>query len=108
MTIRKVVPRQKAEQDVDDAIDFYFGEGGADLALRFIDELEAAVAYISAHPDSGSPRYAAELDIPHLRHWSMQRFPYLIFYVLNGDAVDVWRVLHGKRDIAESMQKPAE
>lgn len=108
MTIRKVVPRERAERDIDDAVDFCFGEGGADLALRFIDELETALQRLAAHPDSGSPRYSTELDLPHLRYWPMHRFPYLIFYALASDTVDVWRVLHAKRDIPDSMQKDAE
>lgn len=104
MTIRKVIPRQIAERDVDDAIDHYFGEGGVDLALRFIDELDAAFRHLAAHAESGSPRYATELDLPGLRSWPLQHFPYLVFYVVNDEFVDVWRVLHGKRDLPETMQ----
>jgi len=29
----------------------------------------------------------------------VKRFPYLAFYVERADHVDVWRVLHGARDI---------
>jgi toxin ParE1/3/4 len=108
MTIRKVIPRERAELDIDDAVDFYLGEGGADLALRFIDELETALQHLASHPDSGSPRYSTELDIPHLRHWPMHRFPYLIFYALTSDNVYVWRVLHARRDIPDSMQMDRE
>jgi toxin ParE1/3/4 len=104
MTVRKVIPRQKAERDVDDAIDHYFEEGGADVALRFIDELEAAFRHLAAHAESGSLRYATALDLPGLRCWSLQHFPFLIFYVVNDGIVDVWRVLHGKRDIPETMR----
>jgi hypothetical protein len=32
------------------------------------------------HPASGSPRFSHELDIPGLRHWAVQGFPYLVFY----------------------------
>ena len=104
MTLRRIVPRQKAEQDIDEAIDHCFGEGGADLSLQFVDALEAALGHLAAHAESGSPRYAAELDLPGLRHWPLKKFPYLIFYVVNPGVVDVWRVLHGKRDIPETMQ----
>ena len=103
MTTRKVVLREKAERDVDDAINFCIAEGGSDVALRFVDELERALQHIAAHPDSGSGRYSTELDIPQLHHWPMRRFPYLIFYVFGVETVDVWRVLHAKRDIPQSM-----
>jgi toxin ParE1/3/4 len=104
MTARRVIPRQAAEQDIADAVDHYFGEGGAELSLKFIDALEKAFDQLAVHPESGSPRYAMELDLPDLRHWSLRQFPYLIFYVVTQDAIDVWRVLHGKRDIPETLQ----
>lgn len=50
-------------------------------------------------------RYATELLIPELRYWSMRRFPYLIFYTPGSEEIDVWRVLHGKRDIPGSRQE---
>ena len=28
-----------------------------------------------------------------------QSYPYLLFYVERHDTIDVWRVLHGERDI---------
>ncbi|RVH02752.1 type II toxin-antitoxin system RelE/ParE family toxin, partial [Sinorhizobium meliloti] len=33
-------------------------------------------------------------------------YPYLIFYRDQPDHVDVWRVLHAKRDIPQWMQEP--
>ena len=104
MTLCRIVPRQGAEQDIAEAVDYYFGEGGVELSLQFIESLEAAFGQLAAHPESGSPRYATELDLPGLRHWPLNKFPYLIFYVLNADVVDVWRLLHGKRDIPETMR----
>jgi toxin ParE1/3/4 len=104
MTTRKIVPREKAERDIDNAIDYYYGEGGADLALSFIDALESAFHHLAAHAESGSPRYAVELDLPGLRYWPLKQFPYLVFYVENDGRVDVWRVLHGSRDIPPMMQ----
>ena len=48
---------------------------------------------------AGSPRFSYELGLPGLRAYALQRFPYLVFYVEREDFVDVWRVLHGHRDI---------
>ncbi|RVI93967.1 type II toxin-antitoxin system RelE/ParE family toxin, partial [Sinorhizobium meliloti] len=53
-----------------------------------------------------SLRYAYELGLPDLRSVSLKRYPYLIFYRDQPDHVDVWRVLHGKRDIPQWMQEP--
>jgi toxin ParE1/3/4 len=36
----------------------------------------------------------------------LRRFPYLIFYMEQADHIDVWRVLHGRRDIPALMREP--
>ncbi|AWI60196.1 plasmid stabilization system protein ParE [Sinorhizobium fredii] len=37
---------------------------------------------------------------------SLKRYPYLVFYRDQPGHVDVWRVLHAKRDIPQWMQEP--
>jgi toxin ParE1/3/4 len=105
--VKPVVTRERAQRDIDEAIAYYFEEGGADLALGFIDALEAAYRRIGTSPQSGSPRYAHELDLPGLRFWPLRRFPYLIFYLDRSDQLDIWRVLHGQRDIPSWLQESA-
>ena len=99
MKAKPVVPRALARQDVDEAIDHYLAEASASAALNFIAALEVAYAHVALHPATGSSRYAHELDLPGLRTWRLKRFPYLVFYVERDDHIDVWRVLHGMRDI---------
>lgn len=72
-------------------------------AANFVEALQQALDHLSRHPLTGSLRFAFELDIPELRTWSLNRFPYLIFYVCNNDDVDVWRILHAGRDIPTSL-----
>jgi toxin ParE1/3/4 len=100
---KAVVPRELAKQDVDEAIDYYLSENAADAALGFIDALEAAYNRLSRHPSAGSARYAHELNLPGLRFWPLQKYPHLVFYVDRENHVDVWRVLHGHRDIPTWM-----
>jgi len=102
--IKPIIPRELAIRDVNDAVDFYLADGSEKVALGFVDELEQAYAYIGRHPATGSPRYAHELNLPGLRSWSLRRYAYLIFYVERNDHVDVWRVLHSKRDIPIWLQ----
>lgn len=94
-----MVPRARASQDIDDALTYYLTEAGEAVALRFIDAVEAALRHLSAHPSSGSLRFAYELDLPGLRAWPLHRFAWLVFYSETDQQVDVWRVLHGRRDI---------
>lgn len=53
MTPKPVVPRLRAEQDVDEAIRYYLGENAPEAALGFIDALEQAYDRIGRHPDAG-------------------------------------------------------
>lgn len=108
MTDRPIVPRELAVRDIDAAVAFYLEDGGATAALGFIDAVEQAFVHIGSQAASGSPRYAHELNLPGLRSWPLSRYPYLVFYVVQETYVDVWRVLHGQRDIPQWMQKPDE
>jgi len=96
---KPVVLRARALRDIDEAVEHYLAEAGAAVALDLVDALEDALCQISEQPASGSPRYAHELDIPSLRFRPTGKFPYLVFYVEGALEVDVWRVLHGSRDI---------
>lgn len=102
---KPIVPREQANRDVDAAVDYYLKEAGSRVALGFIDALERAYRHISRHPASGSTRYSVELSLAGLRAWSVRRFPHVVFYVEGPDRVDVWRVLHGTRDIPAWMQE---
>ena len=99
MKAKPVIPRALAAQDVEEAISYYLSENAEQAAVGFIDSLEQAYAHIGRHPGAGSQRYAHELDLPGLCSWPLKRYPHLVFYVERADHIDVWRVLHGMRDI---------
>lgn len=108
MSGKPVVLRERARRDIDEAIERYLSEAGLAVALRFIDALEDTLRQIGERPASGSPRHAHELEIPGLRFRSVGRFPHLVFYVERDADIDVWRVLHGARDIPAWMQETHE
>jgi toxin ParE1/3/4 len=37
--------------------------------------------------------------MPGLRAWRLSRYPYLVLYVEREEDIEVWRVLHGEREI---------
>lgn len=108
MKTKPVIPRALATQDVEESIDYYLSEDAEEAALGFIDALEQAFAHIGRHPATGSNRYAHELDLPGLRHWPLKRYPHLVFYVEHRNHIDVWRVLHSKRDIPAWLGEEGE
>lgn len=104
MTGKPIVRREQADQDISQAADYYVAEGGERLELRFVDALDAAFEHLERNPGMGSLRYAEKLRHSDLRFWAVKRFPYLIFYVDQPTHIDVWRVLHDKRDLPLLLQ----
>ena len=101
--MKPLIRRERADQDVREAIDYYL-QNAPESALPFIDELEKAYRHIQRQLGSESTQYAHELNLPGLRFWGCKRFPYLVFYFEGKDRIDIWRVLHGGRDIPAGLQ----
>lgn len=108
MKPRTVIAREVAQQDIDGAIDRYLREAGERVALDFIAALERAYGHIGRNPDAGTPRHALELGLQGLRMCPLRRFPHLVFYVVEADRIDVWRVLHGERDVPQWLREPSD
>jgi toxin ParE1/3/4 len=98
--------RELALVDVEAATQWYAQQAGERAALGFLDALDAAYAHIERHPATGSPRWGLELEVPDLRSRPLDRFPHLVFYVERANYVEVWRVLHGARDLPAAFAEP--
>ncbi len=105
MTAKRVKFRDLASEDLDSAAHFYVANAGHDVAERFIDAVEATARRVGKNPGLGALRFAYELSIPDLRAMNVGKFPYLMFYVERPELVEVWRLLHGSRDIPASLQQ---
>lgn len=103
MTAKPVIPREQASRDTDAALGYYLTEGAVEAALGFIDALEQAYEHLGHHAATGSSRYGHELGLTGLRAWPLTRSPFLVFYLERDDHIDVWRVLHTRRDIPERL-----
>ena len=101
--MKKLVHRALADADISAALDYYV-TNAPESTLAFIDALEHAYQHIQKFPATGSSRYAHELSLPELRVWGCQKFPYLVFYAEQQNQIEVWRVLHGSRDIPASLK----
>jgi toxin ParE1/3/4 len=106
--LKPVIPREQAHRDVEEALTYYLNEGATTAALGMIDALEKAYSHIGRYPATGSPRFAHELNLPSLRVWQLKRYPDAVFYVERTDHIDVWRVLHGRRDVPPWLQDSSD
>ncbi|HVC81119.1 MAG TPA: type II toxin-antitoxin system RelE/ParE family toxin [Chloroflexota bacterium] len=92
--------RALARRGREAAVAFYRREARMDVALHFIDAVQAA------HPTARSPRHAHELALPGLRAFGPRRFLFLVFDVVDSGHIDVWRVSHAARDITAWLGEP--
>lgn len=104
----RVVPRGVAIRDAEDATDYYITEAGEAVAFRFIEALRAAYDRIGDNPGIGSLRLGESMGIPKLRTWAVRGFPYVVCYETGPDSIDVWRVLHARRDIPEHLSQAGD
>jgi toxin ParE1/3/4 len=93
-----VVKRPKALGDLAQIWD-YIADDSEERADAFIATIDAKFQMLSQHPTMG--RLREELA-PGLRSFPVGR--YLVFYVPLSNGVDIVRVLHGARDIANLFQ----
>ena len=100
---KRVIPRVVAENDLDDAFNYYLDNAGAKVAEDFILDFARTTRLISEFPALGSPRYSFDTGLDKIRFLSMKKFPYLIFYTEEEHYIDVWRVLHSHMNIAEHL-----
>ncbi|MDQ1639630.1 MAG: toxin ParE1/3/4 [Pyrinomonadaceae bacterium] len=88
---RRIVLRPEAQADLLQARDWYAQED-SELAEAFVGSFEAIIARIGAMPE------LYPLVLKNARRGKLRRFPYLVYYRLFSDRVEVIGVLHGSRD----------
>lgn len=96
--------RAAAEGDVEQVVAWYAREDGSGLADRLIDALLDTQARILPFPEAGSPRLAHLVRPLDIRVVPIAGFPYLVFYMVTMDTVDIVRVLHSGRDIPAHLR----
>ena len=90
----RVTIRPRARDDIRDARDWY-GERSAELAIRFGSAVNEVILAIRDRPLIHAKIY---LDI---RRAMTRRFPYAVYFTVDGDRIAVLRVLHQARDPQE-------
>ena len=86
-----VVMRAEATQDAEDARDFY-EEKRVGLGQKFLDRMNARVAQIGFMPELFGVAWK------NVRAVRIKKFPYVIYYRVFTDRVEVLAVMHGSRE----------
>ena len=87
----RVVIRPRAEADLREARDWYENQR-AGLGKEFLTQTGITLQLLVRDPDFRPEYYRG------FRRILMRRFPYKLFYRLEGERIIVFRVLHAQRD----------
>ncbi len=98
MTAYRLVAEPRADLDVAATFDWYENEE-AGLGQDFLDELRAAYDRIADSP------LAYQALRSGIRRRLLRRFPYAVYFAVEGDVVVVLAVLHVARDPAEWQRR---
>ncbi|RCJ18366.1 plasmid stabilization system protein [Nostoc sp. ATCC 43529] len=85
-----IVIHTEARKDLDAAIAYYEAQK-VGLGLDLLSEVEKAVMRIQQNPNLGTP-----YKIQGIRRYTIQSFPYLIFYTELEEVIWVIAIAHGK------------
>jgi plasmid stabilization system protein ParE len=101
--------RPHAKGDIEAQFDYYEEESGVDLALGFLAAVNGGIAFVAEHPEAGAPRDFGNRRLTGLRAWPVPDFEDIrIYYLLTEEnAVQVVRILHGKRNLTRILRKEA-
>ena len=82
----------------------YIAQDNPNAADRFFDTVESAFAFLAKNPQAGRLRRFSAPELFGLRSWRIRGYKnYLIFYRLLPDTVEIFRVLHGARDLEKEL-----
>ena len=72
----------------------YLGARNPEAANRLLNELKAKFLLLAQNPQMGPACYSLLVNLRSFPHKN-----YIIFYLPNADGIEIYRVVHGSRDI---------
>jgi toxin ParE1/3/4 len=82
----------------------YIGENNLDAAERFLQAVENDIQMLREMPRIGARREFRHPKLKGLRSWPVSGFGnYLIFYRVRESELQIFRVIHGARDLRRAL-----
>ena len=101
MTARLTKPSRLREEvllDIDEALNYYLTEA-PHVVHGFESAVLEALGHVEKFPGTGSKRYLSSSGEDVLRFWTLNKFPYAIFYFERADYIEIVRLLHQSSNI---------
>lgn len=106
------VLRKSALFETDVAMQFgwYVREAGERVAWRFFAAVEITITRLAEQPETGQVRHFKDVRLHGLRSLRVER-PFgkiLIFYRLTPEGIELWRLMHGARNLPVRLKEQPE
>ncbi|MCW0197796.1 type II toxin-antitoxin system RelE/ParE family toxin [Sphingopyxis sp.] len=99
--MRSIIVRPEAEADIENAADYTIEQWGIEQARHYVGDIRRAIEHLAV---SGL-RHPEEAEVfPGLRR--ARSGHHFIFYLIDGEQIDVVRVLHERRDAIRQLKSP--
>jgi plasmid stabilization system protein ParE len=105
LTIEKT-PQYHA--DVAQQFGWYFDEAGEELAWRFFHATDQTLCKPARQPELGRRRKFRQPVLHDLRSFQVEQ-PFqkiLVFCRVTGNSLEVWRLMHGARNLSRRLVEP--
>jgi toxin ParE1/3/4 len=101
---RELIIRNRATQDLRQQANYILSNGNVTAAEQFLELTEATFDRILSTPRIGKQVSFVLDSMGEVRQWQIKDFhDYLVFYRVQEDRIEILRVLHGARDLANIL-----
>jgi toxin ParE1/3/4 len=100
---------EEFESDFDLQYQWYLREAGEEVAERFFRSVADTLPLLATHPEIGSRHKFKHPQLQNLRSFRVKR-PFqkiLIFYKVEQNILQAWRLMHGFRDLPRRLIEPS-
>lgn len=102
----QLIVKDRATQDLRQLGSYILVNGNADAAVKFLNAAEVTFAQLAKTPKIGKVTRLVASKWGEIRQWRIKDFPdYLIFYRIEETKMEILRVLHGARDLADVLSQ---
>jgi len=101
----KLIIRDRATQDLRQQANYILANGTT-AAERYLEMAEKTFMQLLQNPRIGKVVGFVPDRMGEVRQWRIKAFTdYLVFYRVDDDRIEILRVLHGARDLAEILSQ---
>ncbi len=96
----------QAQTDIAEIAEYLFFEGSEEISFRFLDAFWASAVFLSENPYLGRSAELQNLHELDIRIWRVKGFEsWLIFYRPTEVGIEIFRILHGARDLPHEFEQ---